>query len=166
MMLRSLDSFCEQLAATPLSQVIQTTEWVIPAIQTVHIVAVAAVMASIVIVDLRLMGLRARNRDVNELLRQLVPIALGAFVVAFVAGVFMFIAKPDTYIDNIFFDVKMGLLALAGANMLTFHLVFGRALAGVGTMARLPLSARISGALSLSVWVAIVACGRWIGFTT
>jgi hypothetical protein len=161
-----IHALADQLKATPISLAISGSDTVFPLLECVHVVAVATVVGSIAIVDLRLMGLRARNRDVNELLRQLVPIALGAFVVAFVAGVFMFIAKPDTYIDNIFFDVKMGLLALAGANMLTFHLVFGRALAGVGTMARLPLSARISGALSLSVWVAIVACGRWIGFTT
>ncbi len=161
-----IHALADQLKATPISLAISGSDTLFPLLECVHVVAVATVVGSIAIVDLRLMGLRARNRDVNELLRQLVPIALGAFVVAFVAGVFMFIAKPDTYIDNIFFDVKMGLLALAGANMLTFHLVFGRALAGMGTMTRLPLPARISGALSLSFWVAIVACGRWIGFTT
>jgi len=60
----------------------------------------------------------------------------------------------------------MLLLALAGANAITFHLLFSRDLAGVGPGVAAPLPARLSGLFSLSAWIAIIACGRWIGFTT
>ena len=60
----SLDSFCTWLAATPLSQSIQSTEWVIPAVQTVHILAVAAVMSSALMLDLRLMGFGSRDQTI------------------------------------------------------------------------------------------------------
>ncbi len=161
-----INALADQLKATPISQAISGSDTLFPLLECVHVVAVATVVGAIAIVDLRLLGLRARERDVHDLVRQLVPISLGAFIVAFVAGVLMFISKPDVYLANIFFLVKMVLLVFAGLNMLSFHLVFGRGLAGIGAQARLPLPARISGALSLSVWIAIIACGRWIGFTT
>jgi hypothetical protein len=161
-----IHALADQLKATAISQAISGSDTLFPLLECVHVVAVATVVGAIAIVDLRLIGLRAQERDVHDLLRQLVPISLCAFVVAFIAGALMFVAKPDTYIDNVFFDVKMVLLVLAGLNMLTFHFVFRRTLAAVGMQARLPLPARISGVLSLSFWIAIIACGRWIGFTT
>jgi uncharacterized membrane protein len=162
----TLTDLALQLKATPLSQAISGSDLLFPLLECVHVLAVATVVGAIAIVDLRLLGVRAKNRDVHELLRQFVPLALGAFVLAFVAGVMMFIAKPDTYLGNIFFLVKMGLLVLAGLNMLSFHFIFSRQLEGRGAGAAMPLAARISGGLSLSFWIAIIACGRWIGFTT
>ena len=161
-----LSDLAVQIKATALSQAISGSDTLFPLIECVHVLAVVTVVGAISIVDLRLIGLRARERDVHDLLRQFVPLSLLAFVVAFVAGVLMFIAKPDTYLGNIFFLAKMGLLVLAGINMLSFHLIFSRQLDGRGAGAVMPLAARISGGLSLSFWIAIIACGRWIGFTT
>ncbi len=162
----TLSDLAAQLKATPLSQAISGSDALFPFLECVHVLAVVTVVGAIAIVDLRLLGLRAKNRDVHELLRQFVPISIGAFILAFVAGVFMFIAKPDTYLGNVFFLVKMGLLVLAGLNMLSFHFIFSRQLEGRGAGASMPLAARISGGLSLTFWIAIIACGRWIGFTT
>ena len=54
-------------------------------------------------------------------------------------------------------------LALAAINMLVFHFVTGRDMTtwdrGVP-----PWSARLAGAFSLTLWIIIVATGRWIGF--
>ncbi len=161
-----IHALADQLKATPLSLAISGSDTLFPLLECVHVAAVATVVGSIAIVDLRLIGVRARERDVNDLLRQLVPISLCAFVVAAITGALMFISKPDVYIANIFFTVKMVLLLIAGLNMLTFHLVFSRGLAGAGRAARLPAPARVSGLLSLGFWIAIITCGRWIGFTT
>jgi hypothetical protein len=161
-----INDLAERLKATPLSQAISGSDTLFPLLECVHVLAVVVVVGAIAIVDLRLLGLRARGRDIHELLNQFVPVTLGAFGVGFVAGALMFIAKPDTYIANAFFVVKMGLLALAGANAVAFHLIFSRSLARVAAGMAAPLPARLSGLFSLSVWIAIIACGRWIGFTT
>jgi hypothetical protein len=161
-----INDLAERLKATPLSQAISGSDTLFPLLECVHVLAVVTVVGAIAIVDLRLLGLRARGRRIEDLLRQFVPVTLGAFVVGFVAGALMFIAKPDTYLANGFFLTKMVLLALAGANAIAFHLVFSRALAGARPGVAAPLPARLSGLFSLSVWIAIIACGRWIGFTT
>jgi len=161
-----LNDLAERLKATPLSQAISGSDTLFPLLECVHVLAVVTVVGAIAIVDLRLLGLRARGRHIQELLHQFVPVTLAAFVVGFMAGALMFIAKPDTYLANGFFLAKMLLLALAGANAIAFHLIFNRALARVGPGVAAPLPARLSGLFSLTAWIAIIACGRWIGFTT
>ncbi len=162
----TLNDLAEQLKATPVSQAISGSDTLFPLLECVHVLAVVIVVGAIAIVDLRLLGLRARGRDIHELLHQFVPVTLGAFGVGFVAGALMFIAKPDTYLANGFFLAKMVLLALAGANAIAFHLIFSRTLTRAAVGVAAPLPARLSGLFSLSVWIAIIACGRWIGFTT
>jgi hypothetical protein len=61
---------------------------------------------------------------------------------------------------NFYFRGKLVLLLVAGLNMTFFHLVSHRHLQRAGAL--LP---RLSGALSLVLWITIVAFGRWIGFT-
>jgi len=161
-----LSDLAERLKATPLSQAISGSDTLFPLLECVHVLAVVTVVGAIAIVDLRLLGLRARGRHIQELLHQFVPVTLAAFAVGFMAGALMFIAKPDTYLANGFFLAKMLLLSLAGANAIVFHLIFNRALARVGPGVAAPLPARLSGLFSLTAWIAIIACGRWIGFTT
>jgi hypothetical protein len=60
--LHSLETFSACLALTPLSQAIQTVEWIIPAVQTLHILCVAAVMSSMLMINLRLLGASARQQ--------------------------------------------------------------------------------------------------------
>jgi hypothetical protein len=59
----------------------------------------------------------------------------------------------------------MALIALAGINMAVYHLVLNRGVDTWHTGAATPLRARVVGGLSLCLWVAIAAFGRWIGFT-
>ena len=68
-----LSEFSKWLAATPLSHVIQTTKWVIPALQTIHILSVAVVFSSAVLVDLRLWRLLNRDVPLPDVARRFLP---------------------------------------------------------------------------------------------
>jgi hypothetical protein len=81
----------------------------------------------------------------------------------------MFTAHAVDYIHNPYFLTKMGLLALAGINMVTFHFTVGRGAVGDrlppwDETDQTPLGVKISGAVSLGLWISIAACGRWVGF--
>ena len=154
------------LQATPLSTTIRESDWLFPSIECVHVIAFVVVVGSISVVDLRLMGLASKTRPAEELIEELLPITWIAFAVAAAAGLLLFCSKPITYTQNFFFLGKMLLLLFAAANMGAFHLFVHRSLAGVPAEAPSPLAARASGAASLALWIAIVAFGRWIGFTT
>jgi hypothetical protein len=77
----------------------------------------------------------------------------------------MFSSNAATYGSNLYFRVKMALIVLAGINMGVYHLAVNRGVESWQTAAATPTRARIVGAFSLCLWLAIVAAGRWIGFT-
>jgi hypothetical protein len=77
----------------------------------------------------------------------------------------MFCSNATTYAHNSYFLAKFTFLALAGVNMLFFHLHINRGIERWGAAARPPLPARIAGALSLLIWIGVIACGRWVGFS-
>ena len=68
-----LSEFSRWLAATSLSHIIQTTKWVIPALQTIHILSVAVVFSSAVLVDLRLWRLLNRDVPLPDVARRFLP---------------------------------------------------------------------------------------------
>jgi hypothetical protein len=162
----SLHDAIAWLQATPISTTIRESDWVFPTIECVHVIAFVIVVGSIFVVDLRLVGLASRRRRASELTSEILPLTWSAFVVAAAAGLLLFVAKPVTYTANAFFLSKLVLLALAGMNMAAFHLFVDKPLSGVAPGAPEPLAAKVSGLLSLLLWIGIVACGRVIGFTT
>jgi hypothetical protein len=93
------------------------------------------------------------------------PWTWGAFVIAAITGSLLFSSNAAKYAHNAFFEGKMVLLAAAGVNMAIFHAFGLRDVARWDTAQRTPPAAKAAGAVSLLLWVAVVTCGRWIGFT-
>jgi len=162
--LSGVNDLAQWLESTPVSLVIAESDWLFPALESAHVIALALVVGSIAIVDLRLMGLALLNRPATELAARVLPVTWAGFGVAVMTGFLMFAAKPTSYLANPFFIGKFALLGAAGLNVLVFHNVLQHRLAGPAALAPPPLAIRASAAASLSLWVAIVAFGRWIGF--
>jgi len=148
-----------------LGELVRENDLLFPLIESVHVLAVCLVVGSIAVVDLRLLGFASVDRPVGRLMRSILPITVGAFGLAVAAGSLLFISHASKYLENRFFIAKITLIALAGANMAVFHLIGARNLDQWENDALPPLFARVAGGLSLFLWVSIVACGRWIGFT-
>lgn len=144
---------------------IAESDWMFQALETLHVLALTLVVGTIAMVDLRLLGLFARDRLVSDMSKQALPWTWVAFGAALLSGALLFVSKAVAYYGNWPFRIKMLLLALAGLNMLYFHFNAYRGVAGWdrGTA---PASARVAGILSLLFWVSVVTLGRWIGFTT
>ncbi len=115
--------------------------------------------------DLRLLGIGSRDRAITELNRAVLPWAWVAFAFAATFGALLFSSKASTYYVNLPFRIKMVCLLLAAMNMLVYHLITERDVAA-WDRGRTPPGARLAGAISITLWVVIVATGRWIGFTT
>ena len=160
-----LDQFLQWLQATSIATAIRENEILFPWIESVHVLAIVLVVGSISIVDLRLLGLASLDRMVPRLMREILPLTWGAFVVAVITGTLLFSSNATTYAHNFFFLGKMILLVVAGLNMSIFHLFGTRNITHWGAATRTPLIAKTAGAVSLTVWIAVVAFGRWIGFT-
>ena len=77
-----------------------------------------------------------------------------------ISGVLLFYSGPLRAAANIFFQVKMGMIALTGVNALAFHFTIYRRVAAWDTDPSPPLRARLAGAASLLLWSGVVICGR------
>jgi hypothetical protein len=147
----------------PFAIAIAESTWLFPITETIHVLALTVVVGSVAMMDLRLLGLGNKERAASDVIASSLPWAWCAFAVAFVAGSLLFSSKAATYYTTLPFRIKMVCLALAALNMLIFHFITGRGMAAWDRGAP-PLSARLAGACSLTLWVIIVATGRWIGF--
>jgi hypothetical protein len=162
---QSVMALLSWVEATRVAEFMRESEWAFPAVESVHVIALALVIGTISIVDLRLLGLASTTRAFSELAGQVLPWTWGAFVLAAMSGSLMFIGQPQAYFDNVAFRIKFALMLLAGINMLVFQLLTSRGAAKWDHEPAAPLAGKIAGALSLAFWIAIVFFGRRIGFT-
>lgn len=159
------EQFLHSLQDTPIATAIREGESLFPWIECAHVLALTLVIGSIAFVDLRLIGVASRDRGVVQTTASVLPVTWTAFVFAVLTGGLMFASNATTYAHNFYFQVKIALIAVAGLNMAIYHLFLHRRAAAWQTPALTPLRARVVGGVSLCLWIAVAAFGRWIGFT-
>ncbi len=146
----------------PISWEIGGTAW-FPFLESIHVITAAMVVGSILMVDLRLIGLAAKKYSISQLSKEMVPWSIGAFVLATITGVGMFITRAASHVVNPAFQWKLFLLLLAGANMAYFHFRIYRRIAEWDTTEDTPTQIKIIGCLSLILWSGVMLAGRWVG---
>jgi hypothetical protein len=161
----TIRDLCQRLQDLSFPTDIRESDWLFPTIETVHVLALVLVVGSILMVDLRLLGIVNRERSVRSVTAERLPVTWSAFLVAAIAGSFLFSSKAVTYYDDLPFRLKVVCLLLAGINMAWFHALTSRRVAE-WDRGPPPRAARIAGGISLILWVTIVGAGRWVGFTT
>jgi hypothetical protein len=139
-------------------------EWIIPATQSVHIVAVAAVVTSALMIDLRLFGVRWQAQSVAAVTRRFAPFIWWSLPVLFATGTVLIIAEPARALRNPVFFLKMGLLVGAVCITLACEVPMrGNAGFWEASQGR-RRAAQVIAAISLPFWVGIVFAGRWIAY--
>jgi hypothetical protein len=161
-----MDNPFKWLETSGLGTTVSQSTWLFPAIETVHVIALALVVGSIAVLDLRLLDRTWRVRAITELTQDVLPWTWASFAVAATSGFLMFASAATKYAADTPFRIKMVLLLLAGANMLAFHRFTYRNVAAWDVNAPTPPAAKLAGGLSLLFWIGVVTCGRWVGFTT
>ena len=159
-----LGNFLHWLESTSPAIAISESSWLFPGIESVHVLAIALVVGSISMVDLRLLDINLRDRPVGELMAEVLPWTWISFAVAVLTGALLFSSNATHYWGTVPFRAKMLLLTLAGINMMVFHATIHRSVDVWGRRPRTPRAAKISGGLSLGLWIGVVTLGRWIGF--
>ena len=156
--------FCQWLDQTSVGSVIRQSLWLFPAIETVHLLGMAALVGTITVLDLRLLGWAMPQRRVSEVTARLLPWAWLGFGVQVVTGVLLFSSEAVKIYGNPAFRLKMLLLLLAGIQALIFQTVVSRKLPTWDDRPALPVMAKVMGMISILLWLAIVTAGRFIGF--
>jgi hypothetical protein len=160
-----LSEFCRWLAATDLSHAIQTAGWIIPAVQTIHILSVAVVFSSAILVDLRIWRLLQRDVPLPDVARRFLPAIWPVLFILLLTGSLLIVGEPRRSLLNSTFYLKMALLAVA--IMLTAGLQ--RSISSSPNFWDKDRGRRIAGQLaatvSILVWCSILFAGRWIAYT-
>ena len=159
-----LIDWATNLSQTDWAQAIAGS-WMFPALETVHVFSMVAVLGTIAFVDWRLIGLSGRDYPVTALSRQALPWTWSGFALAVLSGALMSVGQAGEYITNPAFQLKLLLIVLAGLNMTAFHLIPWKTVGSWDSDSATPMVARLSGALSLTLWIGVIAAGRWIAFT-
>ena len=149
-----------------LASAIRDSVYVFPMIESFHVIGLTLVFGSIAVIDFRMLGLASTRRPVSRVMGDILKWTWMAFALTVITGVLMFITNADVYYGNLFFRVKILLLAIAGANMMVFELTTGRTIARWDTDTSASRAGRIAAALSLLLWIGVIFMGRWVGFTT
>jgi hypothetical protein len=161
----ALSEFSRWLATTSLSHTIQTAGWIIPALQVVHILSVAVVFSSAILVDLRIWRLLQRDVPMREVARRFLPTIWPVLLVLLITGSLLIVGEPRRSLLNSTFYLKMALLALA--ILLTAGLQ--RSISSSPNFwdkdRRRRMAGRFAATVSILVWCGILFAGRWIAYT-
>jgi hypothetical protein len=155
---------CQFLNDSSIGTQIRESIFVFPLIETVHVLAIALLVGTIAILDLRLLGIVLKSESVSELAAQILPVTWIGFGIMFVSGFLLFWAEAAKSYSNPAFRLKLVLLALVGLNPLVFHTTVYRKVADWDQSPVTPRRARATAILSLSLWAAIITAGRAIAY--
>jgi len=159
-----LQELVREIAATAVSNAIRTVSWIIPAVQTIHILGFSAVVAAVMLVYLRSFGFAMRGEPRAAVAERFLPVVWYGVPLLLITGLILVVGEPDRELLDPIFQLKMALLVVA----LALTALFQRPLRADPlywdhTLARRAGAVTLS-AVSIAVWIAIVFAGRWIAY--
>jgi hypothetical protein len=146
------------LQGNPVSIALNSAEWIFPAAEIFHIVGFGISIGTIALIDFSLLGVGLRRRSTPQLLKDTEPWTLAALVVVLFAGLILFLTDPLHYYYNPSFRLKITSLFLA----IVFNYTIHRKAALSESISS--LASKFVGAISLVLWVCVIASGLFIAF--
>lgn len=158
-------SFIHAIESSAVGDWMRSNLLAMPLVNAAHVLCVTLVFGSIIVVDLRLLGLLDRGRPVTKIADEMLYLTWAAFTGATLTGALFFSANATTYWFNTAFRIKMLAILLAGINMAIFQFITFRGVAQWDRNAPTPRAAKLAAALSILIWIAVLVLGRVIGYT-
>jgi hypothetical protein len=155
--------FAGWLQATPLSVAIQSTLWLTPLLQSVHIVMIGIVFVSIAVVAMRVLGRMSTDEPLAVVWGRFAPWFWSALGVMAGTGIVLAFSEPVRQVSALSFWIKMALLAIGVSSAL----YFGRAVAAASVGAQtgdVGGGARFAAIGTMLLWLAIIFMGRSIAY--
>ena len=157
----ALLNFCNYLEHTALNAVIQEHFWIVPTLQSIHILAVAAILIGSLLINIRILGLQNQSESIATVIARYQHLIWVALPILLITGSVMIVGEPARSLTNWTFQTKMVLLIA----VVLINLNFQRNWQDTGSHTQATMSSRILAILSLVFLMGIVAAGRWIAYT-
>jgi hypothetical protein len=149
----------QSLLATAMRQEL----WLYPAVEILHIFGFVTLVGSIVMLDLRLLGLSPKV-PIRDLTRHLLPWTLASLLVIVPTGLMMFVAHASDFISNTAFVTKISLIFAAGLNAVVFHMGAYRSVSEWDSHYATPLGVKFHALVSILIWMGVITCGRLLAY--
>jgi hypothetical protein len=143
---------------------LRESQYVMPWVFVLHVVSLSMFAGTILMMDLRLLGIGYMQTPFSQVQRRLFPWQMGGMTAAALTGLALVFGNPLNYVTNIIFWVKMLAIVLAGLNALAFHFITEYTLVDWDSGARPPFGAKLAGALSIILWANVIVSGRLIPY--
>ncbi len=158
----SVHGFAGWLATTSASDTVKSVSWVIPLVQSVHILMIGIVFVSCLMIALRVLGVMRTDEPVEAVWRRFAPWMWSALVVMAATGITLVVGEPEREFGAVSFWLKMALVAIG----VTGTALYGRSLrsAAVGVPAVQPVSTKAASVLIVILWLAVIFLGRAIAY--
>jgi hypothetical protein len=150
-------AWCDQMW---LGNVIRKSTWLFPAIETVHLLALAVLLGTIVLVDLCAFGVILRRPGISQVAGELSTWTFAALCIMLTTGVLLFLSEATKCYDSPPFHVKMICLVLAIAYQFTIY----RKIIRSPNASAAALQTRLAAGVSLALWFSVALAGRAIGY--
>jgi hypothetical protein len=144
-----------------LGRAIRESQWAFAAIESVHLIALAVMGGTVLLVDMRLLNLGLHQRRIGELARETQPLMTTALIVLIISGLGLFSSEGVKCYYSTPFWIKMGALLVATLYTYTIRRRVVMSADREFNVGRL----RLVAALSVALWFTVAASGRWIGFS-
>jgi hypothetical protein len=159
-----IEKFCDWLSTTSVSVALQSANWFVPLVQTVHIVSIAILLTSIYVISFRLIGLSRSTDSLANLITRSMPWIWAALGVLLVSGTLLIITEPARELLNWAFRSKMVLVVMLAVLMWIIQTPTRREPAYWTESSLRRRTARVLGIAALLAGAAIVTAGRWIAY--
>jgi hypothetical protein len=153
----------ETISEWPLSVWLGESVYGFVTLESIHLVGVVMLLGSIVLLDLRLLGI-STSLSFERMSRHVLPVTWIGFGLVLVSGALLFIITPQYYVLETSFIIKLLAIGLGGINMLVFEYIIRRNADVWDQFQQTPVAAKAAAAVSISVWVVALVCGRWMGY--
>jgi uncharacterized membrane protein SirB2 len=157
-------AFAGWLQSTRLSVTIQSVEWVIPLLQSIHILMIGVVFVSILMIAMRVLGRMRTDETFSAVWRRFAPWMWSGLVVMTVTGVILVIGEPIRQVTALSFWLKMTLLAIGVASAVVFGRVLKPADFAGEPGSEFSGSAKYAAVATVVLWLAIIFLGRAIAY--
>lgn len=154
--------FAEWLESTRVSDTLRSIDWIIPLVQSIHILMIGIVFVSILIIVLRILELIRMEQAFESVWRRFAPWVWSALAVMVVTGVLLIVAEPVRQLASTSFWLKMALLLVGVAGAV----FFGRSVvpAAAGDYPDFSAGTRLAAAGTVVLWLGIIFLGRAIAY--
>lgn len=160
----SMPQFALDLQKTALSTFIAMTQFVIPILQCIHIIAVAMLLTGFIMLNGRIFMTANKSRTLDQTLNRFMPWVWWCLLVLLITGVLMAIGEPPRDLTNPAFWTKMVFVPVTALLTLWFQKSMRRHSLAWDTPTGGPAAVKAASVGFIVLWLVIMALGRWIAY--